>query len=162
MKVEVLPASAINTFVEVKDSVSGLYGTGTDICGARAYAEMIDTDGSGNFVIYDTATHPWYTRDNGEIIIETSDNQYVNYATNTFGIYGTTGYTINFETCLANYDPFLVPCRVETFLVEIMECEIINFEIDGTQTDITVDIFSALHYGALCQISTTFTLHNCT
>ena len=26
-----------------------------------------------------------------------------------------------------------------------MECEIVTFEIDGTQTDITVDIFSALH-----------------
>ena len=118
--------------MEVRDSVSGLYGTGTDICGARSYSETIDTDGSGNYLIHDSTTHPWYTRNNGEILIETSENQYVNYAANTFGQYGTTGYTINFEICLTNYDPSIVPCRDESFLVEIMECEILTFEIDGT------------------------------
>ena len=104
VKAQTVPPEAENNFVDVKDTVSNLYGTGFDVCGTRSYFDFID-DGNGVLMPWTVADHPWYSHSGGHILIATTLDQYISYTPNVSGKYGTTGYTIEIVICLDNYNP---------------------------------------------------------
>ena len=56
-------------------------------------------------VPWTVADHPWYSHSGGHIVIATTEDQYISYTPNVSGNYGTTGYIVQIEICLDNYDP---------------------------------------------------------